>query len=132
MVKVSAVTAVAQYDALGLDTFLGTHHPLDVEGSLVARMGVYRDRGAGPVVRLGDRAHHPLHTRPEAFGVDRALEQRRSDPGVGDALGEVLDEEIDHRVRYLRAHHGVECRSTVLEEERDVGKGVTAGGHHDV
>src|SRR6202050_4987996 len=91
-------------------------------------MGVHGDGRAGRRVRAADRAQHPLHPGREPLLLARALEERGLDPGAGDALGEVGDEQGGHRVGGRRPA----LRSAVPEVERHLVVGVQAGGHDDV
>jgi hypothetical protein len=52
-------------------------------------------------VRLADRAQHALDSRSQAVLVDRALEQPGLDPRAGDAVANVLHEQLDHRLRHV-------------------------------
>jgi hypothetical protein len=113
-------------------------HPLLAEHALhgqplpAPRMRVHGDRHAGAVVRLGDGAHDPLHTTGQARFVDGALQERGPDAGAGDAVGDVAHEHVHHGIRHGRAERGVEGRTAVMEEERDVFIRVAAGGDDDV
>ena len=54
-----------------------------------------------PVIRwaCADRPHDPLDARGQSGLVDGALQERRLHASVGDPLGDVADEQVDHRVR---------------------------------
>jgi hypothetical protein len=117
---VDGVAAVAEDDPAEVDA-LGRQHLDDPGAVLAGRVRVDGDRHAGGRVRAGDRAEHPLHAGRQPLLVDRALEHARPDAGAGDALGDVADEEVGHRL--LRA---------AGEEERHLVERVDAGGDHDV
>jgi hypothetical protein len=85
-----------------------------------------------PVVGLGDCAHDAFDPGREARLVDSALQQPRSHASSRDALHNVADEEVDHRVGHLHAERLVEGRSPVVEVEGDVLVRVAARRHDDV
>src|SRR5258708_36853766 len=86
------------------------------------------DGRAGESVGPRDGPHHPLGPRCQPGFVDRAFQDPRLDPGPGDPLGDVLDEEVNQRVLAPGRWIG----SLVMEPERDVVVGVEPGRDHDV
>ena len=83
-----------------------------------------------PVCRCacGDGAQHPLDPWRHAGFVGGALEDRRLDAGVGDAVLDVADEHLDHGLGSTEWCAGPE----VVEVHRHVVVGVQAGGDDDV
>ena len=91
-------------------------------------VGVRRDRHAGLPMRRGDGAQHPLDAGGDAGFVGGALEDRRLDAGVGDAVLDVADEHLGHGLGSAERSAGAE----VVEVHRHVVVGVEAGRHDDV
>ena len=91
-------------------------------------VGVRGDRHPGALMRLGDRAQHPLDTRGDAGLVGGALEDAGLDAGVGDSLLDVADEHVGHDLRAAQHPAG----ALVVEAEWNVVVGVQASRHDDV
>ena len=128
VVEVVAVARVPDHD-------LGEVHALlaeDVDDrapGVDRALGVHGERRARLAVRSGDGPQHPLHAGGEPGAVDGALQERRLHAGAADALGEVPDEQGDHRVGALVQHR---ARPSVVELEGHVVVGVDARRHDDV
>ena len=85
----------------------------------------------GRPVRAVDPGHgpqDPLHPGREARLVGGALEDPGPHPGPGDAVLDVVEEEL---VEHVHAR-GTERRAAVVEVVGEVVVGVEAGGDHDV
>ena len=95
-------------------------------------MGVHGDGSSGVAVGSGYGSHDPGDPVGHALMVDGALEERGLDPGARDALGDVGDEHVHHRVGHLGAQCRRQCRPPVEEEERHLVVGVATGGGNDV
>jgi hypothetical protein len=78
------------------------------------------------------RAHDPGDPVGHALMVDRALQKCGLHPGAGDALGDVADEHVHHRVRHLHTRGRRQGRTPVGEEEGHLVVGVTARCGDDV
>ncbi len=132
MVDVGGVPAVPEHHTPWVHALFVAQHPLHLQRGVRAGVRVHGDRGAGALVRPGHCAHHPIHPRGQPLGVDGALEQGGLHTGTGDAVLDIPDEHVDHRVGDFGAGDRVERRTPVVEEERHVVVGVAAGGHDDV
>ena len=111
-----------------VDALLG-QDPLLLEPPRLGRGGrVGGDRRPGLPVRLGHRPQHPLDTRGDSGPVGRALEDAGPNPGIADALTDLPDEQLGHRLR--TAEDG--ARSPEMEEHRHVVVRIDAGGGDDV
>ena len=95
-------------------------------------MGVHGDGCSGVAVGPGHRPHDPGDPVGHALVVDGALEERGLDPRARDALGDVADEHVHHRIGHLGAQRGRQGRAPVEEEERHLVVGVATGGGNDV
>ena len=95
---VGAVAGVTDDHPAQVDAFF-FEDALLFESPPQPRVGVGGDRHPGPLVRLGDRAQHSLHTGGDARFVGGALEDPGLDAGVGDALLDVADEHVGHDLR---------------------------------
>ena len=90
------------------DHDLGEIHALcleEVQGSgsgLMPGVGVGGDRDAGFAVRDRYRPRDPLDARSQALLLDHALEEGCFDPGVPDAVADVLDEQVCQQLRSLQ------------------------------
>ena len=69
-------------------------HLLGHKPRLRVGVGVHGDGHARLDLSLSDRAHHPLDAWREALFLDGALEERRLDSRVRDALPDVLHEQF--------------------------------------
>ena len=78
-------------------------------------------------MRACDGAEHPLDAGGHARLVDRALEEAGTNPGVRDALGEVADDQVRHRIGEVETGPGAADPKVV----GDIRVGVRAGGYHD-
>ena len=93
--EVGGVAGVADHHAGQVDALLGEDRCCS-SPRRVAGVGVGGDRHAGLPVRLCDRAQHPLDAGGHAGFVGGALEDRRLDAGVGDALVMSRTNMLDH------------------------------------
>ena len=82
---VGAVAGVADDHPAQVDA-LFFEDALLLEPAAQPGVGVRGDRHPGALVRLGDRAQHPLDAGGDAGFVGGALEDAGLDAGVGDAL----------------------------------------------
>ncbi len=94
---VGGVAAVPDDDTGQVDALFG-EDPLLLQSAPGGRMGVRGDRHAGLRGVPRDRPQHPLHARGDTRFVGGALEDRRLDAGVRDALGDVTDEHLGHEL----------------------------------
>ena len=128
VVRVEGAPAVADDDAGEVDAFLG-EDPLLLEAPrLWGSRRVGADRHPGGAVGAGHRTQHAFHAGSEPRSVGGALEDSGADPGITDALADLADEEVDHRL--LAAEH--RARTPEVEVHRDLVVGVDARGHDDV
>ena len=90
---------------------------------------MHRDRRPGLAVRARAGPQDALGPRRHPLVLDDALEERRLDPGAGDALGDVAGEVGDHRVD-LEVDQQARAAELVLVGDRVVE--VQPGRHDDV
>jgi hypothetical protein len=93
---------------------------------------MHGDRSSSVAVRPGHGPHDPGHPVSHALMIDGALEEGGLDPCVRDALGDVADEHVHHRIGHFRAQRRRKSRAPVVEEERHLVVGVATGGGNDV
>src|SRR5437660_8786698 len=91
-------------------------------------MRVGRDGYAGLSMRLGYCSQNALHSLGHAGRIGCALENSSLDAGVRDALLNVLQEHLYHRLGSFERCAG----SAKMEVERDVVVGVNSGRDDDV
>jgi quercetin dioxygenase-like cupin family protein len=88
---------VPDHDAGQVDTFLGEDFLL-FQSAAGAGAGVGADRHAGAPVGLRDCPQDPFDAGDDTGFVGGTLENCGFNPGVGDAVFDVLDEHVDHWV----------------------------------
>ena len=132
VVEVAAVAGVAQHHPGRVDALLVAQQRLHVQAGLGTGVGVHGDRCSGVAVRPGHGPHHPGHPVGHALVVDGALEERRLDSCARDALCDVGDEHVHHRVGHVHTERRRQGRAPVEEEERHLVVGVAARGRDDV
>ena len=127
VVQIGGVATVSDDHPGQVHALLG-EDPLLIEAPPGVGMGVGGDRYPGGAMGLADRTQHALDAGGEARFVGGALENPCLDAGVGDALGDIPDEQIDHDLRAVQCGAG----TGEVKEHRDVVVGVDAGGHYDL
>lgn len=111
----------AEVDALAAQDLLSGQAGLGMSA------GVYGNRGSGAEVGLSHGAHDPLDAGGELV-LDRAFEEGRLDAGVGEALGELADEQVGHALGAAEQGAG----PVVAEVVRHFRQCVEAGRDDDV
>ncbi|GAA1553799.1 hypothetical protein GCM10009762_28160 [Dermacoccus barathri] len=127
VVEVGRVAAVTDDDLAQIDAFFA-EDALGDETGFAARVGVHGDRSLRLSARGAHSAHDSLDTGGQPLLLDGALEERCTHTRVTDALAQILEEELGHRLRAAEQSVG----SGVVELEGDVVVRVDARGHDDV
>ena len=127
VVQVVRIAAVADDDLRQVDPLLSEQIQRGQPGP-VCGIGVHGDGHSCLALGEGHRAGDPLDPRRQPLLLHDAFEKGGLDPGVGDAVADVANEQVSHQLRAIQDRP----RATVGEVVRELVEGVEPGRSDDV